>query len=78
MVGPAHAGFRTRFENEVDPTGILDPAERAVRADRARRAYMLRLAARSADVRRKAPIVTEETSIGAMSEVRDDAAEPTS
>lgn len=74
MVGAAHRGFRTRFENEVDPDGILDPAERSIRADRARRAYMLRLAARSAEVRRKAPIVTEETSIGATSEGTRDAA----
>ena len=53
MVGPAHAGFRRRFERLVDPEGILDPAERARRADRARRAYMLGLAARSAAARGK-------------------------
>jgi len=53
MVGPAHRGFRTRFENEVDPDRVLSPAERSARADRARRAWMLRLATRSAEVRRK-------------------------
>jgi hypothetical protein len=52
MVGPAHRGFRARFERLVDPDGTLDPAERAIRADRARRAHMLSLAARSAEVRR--------------------------
>lgn len=52
MVGPAHRGFRARFEKLVDPTYRLDPAERMVRADRARRAYMLTLAAKSAESRR--------------------------
>lgn len=52
MVGPAHRGFRARFERLVDPDGKLDPEERAIRADRARRAHMLTLAARSAEVRR--------------------------
>jgi hypothetical protein len=51
LVGPAHAGFRRRFERLVDPEGRLDPAERAIRADRARRAYMLSLAAKSAKKR---------------------------
>lgn len=52
MVGPAHRAFRARFERLVDPEGLLDPAERSIRADRARRAHMLSLAARSAEVRR--------------------------
>lgn len=51
LVGPAHRGFRLRFERLVDPDGSLDPKERALRAERARRAHMLRLAARSAEVR---------------------------
>ncbi len=51
MVGPAHRGFRRHFELLVDPDGTLDPAERAIRADRARRAHMLTLAAKSAAVR---------------------------
>lgn len=41
-----------RFEREVDPDGILDPAERTKRADRSRRAYMQRLALKSAKARR--------------------------
>jgi hypothetical protein len=53
MTGAAHRGFRARFERAVDPDGALTPAERAARAERARRAYMLTLAARSAAVRRK-------------------------
>jgi hypothetical protein len=53
MTGAAHRGFRARFEREVDPEGILPAAERAARSERARRAYMLGLAARSAAARRK-------------------------
>ena len=52
MVGPAHRGFRARFEREVDPDGLLAPDERAKRADRAQRAHMLTLAAKSAAARR--------------------------
>ena len=40
-----------RFERQVDPEGVLDPQERRRRADAARKAHMLRLAARSAEVR---------------------------
>jgi len=53
MTGAAHKGFRAKFEREVDPDGTLPPAERAARAERARRAHMLTLAAKSAAVRRK-------------------------
>jgi hypothetical protein len=35
-----------RFERQVDPDGLLDPRERAVRAQHARRAYMSKLAAK--------------------------------
>jgi hypothetical protein len=54
MVGPAHRGFRRRFENLVDPERVLPEAERMARADRARRAHMLTLAAKSAAARKKA------------------------
>ena len=54
MVGPAHRGFRRRFENLVDPDRVLPEAEREARADRARRAWMLTLAAKSAAARKKA------------------------
>lgn len=42
------------FEDEVDPDGVLDPAERARRAEHARKAYFARLALKSAKARRKA------------------------
>jgi hypothetical protein len=51
--GPARAAFASRFEREVDPDGILIPAERARRAEHARKAYFTRLALKSAQARRK-------------------------
>lgn len=53
MVGPANRGFRERFRNLVDPNRVLPEAEREVRADRARRAHMLTLAAKSAAARKR-------------------------
>jgi hypothetical protein len=53
MLGGARRGFRQRFLNQVDPDGVLPEVEREARADRARRAYMLTLAAKSADARRR-------------------------
>ncbi len=52
--GPARRAFDARFEAEVDPDGVLEPAERARRADLARRLYFGRLAAKSAARRRAA------------------------
>ena len=49
---PARAGFLARFLREVDPDGVLAPVERERRAQRALRAHMLRLAAKSAEARR--------------------------
>ena len=49
----ARAAFLGRFEREVDPDGVLDPAERATRAAAARRAYMLGMSLKSARVRRE-------------------------
>ena len=49
---PARAAFLARFEREVDPDGVLDPRERARRAEHARKAYFLRLALASAHARR--------------------------
>lgn len=48
----ARQAFADRFEREVDPDGVLDPAERARRADSARKAYFTRLALKSAQSRR--------------------------
>ncbi len=45
-------GLRRKFENEVDPDGSLAPAERARRADAARRLHFSRLALASARARR--------------------------
>lgn len=43
-----------QFEREVDPEGVLTPAERARRAEHARKAYFARLALKSAQSRRRA------------------------
>lgn len=51
---PARKAALERFERQVDPDGTLDPAERAVRAEHARRAYFQRLAQKSAAARRRA------------------------
>jgi hypothetical protein len=49
---PARTAFLSKFEAEVDPQGILDPAERARRAEHARKAHFLRMALKSAKARR--------------------------
>ena len=49
---PARSAFLTSFEAKVDPEGLLLPAERHRRAENARRAHFLQLAAKSADARR--------------------------
>ena len=48
----ARAAFDRRFEDEVDPDRVLAPRERATRASNARKAFFMRLALRSAQVRR--------------------------
>lgn len=53
MTGAARRGFLERFERQVDPDGTLEPAERARRAEAARKAHMLTLSARSAIARRR-------------------------
>jgi hypothetical protein len=40
-----------RFAKQVDPDGVLSPDERARRAESAKKAYFLRLAAKSAKAR---------------------------
>ena len=49
---PARETFLKRFEKEVDPDGTLPPEERRQRAEHAKRAYMLKLAKRSAVARK--------------------------
>lgn len=48
---PARAAFLSRFEREVDPDGVLDPQERARRAEHAKKAYFLKLALASRKAR---------------------------
>lgn len=47
----ARQKFRDSFAEAVDPEGVLPEAERAARADAARRAHMAKLALKSATVR---------------------------
>lgn len=47
------AGSIARFEKQVDPDGTLAPAERAIRAEHARRAHMSRLSMLAAKKRRE-------------------------
>lgn len=40
----ARKAFLDRFERQVDPDGVLEPAERARRAESARKAHFTRMA----------------------------------
>lgn len=44
----ARAAFASKFEQQVDPDRVLDPVERAKRAEHARKAHFTRLALASA------------------------------
>ncbi len=50
---PGRKAALDKFEREVDPEGILNPAERATRVEHARKAYFTSLALKSAQARRK-------------------------
>lgn len=50
---PAREAFQARFERQVDPDGVLSPAERSRRAEHARKAFYAGLALKSAQARRK-------------------------
>lgn len=50
---PGRQAFLDRFERQVDPEGTLAPADRALRAEHARKAYFLQIARKSAIARRK-------------------------
>ena len=54
---PARRAAATRFERLVDPDGQLPVAERALRAEHARKEHMMRLALKSARARRDAAAV---------------------
>lgn len=67
---PARRGFEDRFLDKVDPERKLPPAERAIRAEHARKAYFAGLALRSAQSRRKAREATAAAD-AADAELRD-------
>lgn len=48
----ARAAADRRFEDQVDPDGVLSPSERAVRAESARKAFYASIAVASAQARR--------------------------
>lgn len=50
---PARAGMQAKFERQVDPDGLLDPVERAKRAESARKAYYADLTRKSIAARRR-------------------------
>lgn len=50
---PMRQAAAARFERLVDPDGVLDPAERARRAEAARRAHLLDMSRRAAKARRQ-------------------------
>jgi hypothetical protein len=52
-VAPARAGMEAKFVNEVDPDGVLDEAELALRVAAARKAYYARLSRLAAKARRE-------------------------
>jgi hypothetical protein len=52
LTKPAREAFAAKFLREVDPDGVLDPAERSRRAEHAMKAHFLRLAIKSAAARR--------------------------
>lgn len=53
VTAPARRAFLQRFEDEVDPDRTLPPAERARRAQAARRLHFSRLAMKSAAARKR-------------------------
>lgn len=50
---PGRAAFLARFDDQVDPDRVLSPAERARRAEAARKLYFARLALKSSLSRAK-------------------------
>jgi hypothetical protein len=53
LTANARAAFQDRFARQVDPDGVLPEAERQRRAECARKAYYIALAAKSAKARRQ-------------------------
>ncbi len=50
---PARRGLLDKFARQVDPDGVLAPAERERRAEAARKAFYLSMSRKSAEARRK-------------------------
>jgi hypothetical protein len=50
---PARLALLDKFERQVDPEGKLLPAERAKRAENARKAFYVQLALKSVQARRR-------------------------
>ena len=57
---PTRRALLDCFERQVDPDGVLSPAERARRAGHAREGYFARLALQSAQARRKTPDAADQ------------------
>lgn len=55
----ARKALLDKFERLVDPDGSLSPAERAKRAEHARKAHFKRLALKSAQARRRRAVIKE-------------------
>lgn len=55
----ARKAMLDKFERQVDPDGTLPSAERARRAEHARKAHFQRMALKSAQARRRRSVVTE-------------------
>lgn len=53
LTAPARAAFKSKFETEVDPDGVLTLEERQRRAEYARKAHFARMARLSAISRAK-------------------------
>lgn len=49
----ARQAAQERFEKQVDPDGTMDPRERAMLAENARKAHFTKMALRSAQARRR-------------------------
>jgi hypothetical protein len=61
---PARRAMLEKFEHAVDPDGKLTPAERAKRAEFARKAHFQRLALKSAKARRVAKEAASRLNVG--------------
>ena len=60
-LAPARRAFADSFADKVDPDHKLPPAERARRAESARKAHYQRLALKSAQARRRKRELAEDT-----------------